>query len=183
MQFINEYGLFIMMSKKKVAKKTISSSKSNESKINSIKTSYLFLSGLIILILDQLTKYFTTNMPLGSSKIIIPKLLSFTYVQNTGSSFGMFQNSNGPLIYFYIMVLGLIIYFYDTFKTKLEKIAYTLFTVGLLGNLFDRLARGFVVDFIDLGWWPVFNIADSALVIAVILLIVNEINNVRKAKK
>jgi len=149
--------------------------KNNKTKTSKIKVVYFFLLGFILLFLDQLTKFFIFRfVSIGERITIIPGFLWFSNVHNTGASFGILQNSNAPLVYLYIMVFGLMIFFYDYFKSSLERISYVLFMSGLLGNLLDRFIHGFVVDFIDLGWWPVFNVADSCLVIGVILLIIAE---------
>lgn len=130
---------------------------------------------VFLLILDQISKAIIANWEVGKNIIIIPKILWFTYVQNTGVSFGMFQGNNLIFIFVALIILGLLIFWHDKFKKSLEEYAYWLIIAGLFGNLIDRIFRGFVVDFINLGWWPVFNIADSAITIAIVLLIITEI--------
>ena len=94
-------------------------------------------------------------------------LFAFTFVQNTGAVWGLFQNSNVLFIWISIIAIGVLAYAYDKIPEK-AKFFYTLILAGIIGNLIDRLFRGYVVDFIDFKIWPVFNFADSFIVIGVI---------------
>jgi len=107
-------------------------------------------------------------MQKGQSIALIPHVLHLTYIQNTGSAFGLFQNTTSLLIWFSVFVLGLIFYLYD----KIPFVPRILLTGGIVGNLIDRIFLKFVVDFIDFRVWPAFNIADSCLTIGVIILII-----------
>lgn len=123
----------------------------------------IILVGLIVL--DQLLKIwvFTERffVDLG--------IVSFHYVRNTGASFGILQGQNALLTWISVIVLGIIMMNVD--KVKKEHVyPVILLTAGLLGNLLDRLFKGFVIDFIDFKFWPVFNLADSLIVIGVIWL-------------
>lgn len=129
----------------------------------------------ILLLLDILTKrYIVTNFYLGESRTAFPGLW-FTYVQNTGTLWGLFQNANWIFIWISIIAFGLLLYFSDAFQARWERAAYTLILAGLFGNLIDRVSYGFVVDFIDLGWWPVFNIADSCIVVGIVLILLEQL--------
>ena len=123
----------------------------------------IILVGLIVL--DQLLKIwvFTERffVDLG--------IVSFHYVRNTGASFGILQGQNALLAWISVIVLGLIMMHLDKVK-KEHEYPVLLLVAGLLGNLIDRVFRGFVIDFIDLKFWPVFNLADSLIVIGVIWL-------------
>jgi signal peptidase II len=133
----------------------------------------------VLLLLDQWTKwYFVSNYTAGESHKIFPWLW-FTYVQNTGTLWGLFSGANANISFLWISVIafGLLMFFYDQFRTVLEKISYTLILAGLWGNLLDRGVQGFVVDFIDLGWWPVFNIADSAIVVGILIMLLEQFRN------
>jgi len=111
---------------------------------------YLILISILI-ILDQLTKYL------------------FGFVFNTGSAFGLFKEYSLFLLLFSFIALGFIIYLF--IKYKKYRLIFSLFLSGIIGNLIDRLMFGYVRDFIDLRIWPVFNLADSYLVIGVVLFI------------
>jgi signal peptidase II len=129
-----------------------------------------------IVFLDQLTKYLIKeNFFLGSSKEIIQGILSFTYVQNTGVSFGLFKGMNLVFVVISFVALGFFIYLYlgnIKFQSQLAFVCG-----GLLGNLMDRISLGSVVDFIDFHFWPVFNVADSAICIGIIWLMISLIKN------
>lgn len=128
-----------------------------------------------VLLVDQFTKHaITVSYAIGESHRIF-SWLSFTYVQNTGALWSFATGMNGAFIWLSIIAFGLLLYFYDQFTTISAKIALALVFAGLWGNLLDRLTQGFVVDFIDLGWWPVFNIADSAIVVAVCVLLLEQL--------
>jgi len=81
------------------------------------------------------------------------------------------------------MVFGLILYFYDEVKDILSKIALELIMGGTIGNFIDRIAYGYVIDYVNLRMWPVFNLADTALTTGVILLIVAYWTTERKDRK
>lgn len=138
------------------------------------KFSFVSLIALSIIILDQLTKYIISkNMALKESAPIINNIFHITYTTNTGAAFSIFQGGNLILIWVSVIFIGLIFYFFD----KIPDINYVKLSMGLLlggaiGNLIDRLRWGFIVDFIDFRVWPAFNIADSALTIGAILLII-----------
>ncbi|MBN1377213.1 signal peptidase II [Candidatus Woesearchaeota archaeon] len=119
---------------------------------------------IIILLTDRLTKIWALNL----TKTIDFKFFAFTLVKNTGAGFGLFQDLNSVLIYFSVIVLGLLIYFYD----RINPYSFTFIAAGLTGNIIDRIFYGFVIDFINFKIWPVFNIADSFITIGVILLII-----------
>ncbi|MBO7605450.1 MAG: signal peptidase II [Elusimicrobiaceae bacterium] len=120
-----------------------------------------------ILLLDIITKFLTLKFLLPKGSIDIFPFFSLTYVENTGSAFGLFQNANLFLIIVSLLVLFLM------FKWRkdilplgaLAKYGYLMIFAGALGNIFDRITLGYVVDFLDFHFWPVFNIADSAICI------------------
>lgn len=125
-----------------------------------MKKPYLFfITVVVIIILDQVSKY-------------LVKVLDIPFITNTGSLFGMFGDSTLLLIWLSIVIIGIFLYYYDRMEDKLCLIGSGLIVGGAVGNLIDRFAYRAVIDFIDVGWWPSFNIADSAISIGVILLIV-----------
>lgn len=128
-----------------------------------------------VLVLDQLTKLLIVgSFAPAQSLPLLPPVLQFTYVQNTGAAFGMFQGR--PWV-FAIIAAGIIIWIARELRhgglTPPLAAAYGLVLGGAAGNLIDRLRLGYVIDFIDLRVWPVFNVADSAITIGVTLLIVH----------
>lgn len=141
------------------------------------KSYRLFYSSVfIIFVLDQLSKRMVIdNMVPGQSFRLIDDLVSITYVQNTGAAFGLFRGFNWILLLIGVAVLYLI-YFYDhriSTRNRLYQITLGIIFGGSLGNIMDRFMRGFVVDFIDFHVWPVFNVADTAINIGVVILILS----------
>lgn len=133
---------------------------------------------LIIIFLDQLTKYYAVKMLKGNTPIVLIKnFLQFNYVENYGAAFGILQNKK---IFFVIMtilvIIGIIVYMkMNTNLTFPMKIALAMVIGGAVGNLIDRVRLGYVVDFVDVNFWgvydfPVFNLADSFIVIATFIL-------------
>ncbi len=149
------------------------------------KTNYLqgkwwnvvfFLTALLIVVADQLSKLWVrTNLTVGQSlpEVGFPRL---THVNNTGAAFGLFQGQSFPLtIVAIVSIIVLSVYalfLYRRFPFLDNRLAWLglgLILGGTVGNLIDRLRFGYVTDFIDFGFWPAFNIGDSAIVVGVIM--------------
>lgn len=130
----------------------------------------VFLPAAAVLLLDLLTKQLALRLPEEGINLGILKLaLSF----NTGSAFGIFAGNNTALIFLTIAIIGFILYIYpDLEEKKWVNLSLGLILGGALGNLIDRVIYGHVIDFIDFGFWPAFNIADSALTVGAIILII-----------
>ena len=131
-------------------------------------------------------------MKLNQSITIIKDFFYIKYINNTGASWGILKDNRILLIVLSLLAIIIIIRYTNTFKkTKLNIIGLGLLSGGILGNLSDRIIFGYVKDFIDIIIfkydYPVFNIADSCIVIGVILLIISiirgEDSNVSKSKK
>lgn len=139
---------------------------------------YIFLIFLLV-VLDQLSKYSIDNWLFeGETYPLIGEFFHLTYVKNRGIAFGMFQGKIDIIsIFTVIVVLWISVYFYKNRKkiSTLEKFGYTFIIGGAIGNIVDRLTRGFVVDMIDFrGIWAfVFNLADVWINIGVILIILD----------
>ena len=149
-----------------------------------------FLLPLIYVALDHITKFLVIkNIPYGSF-IKINDYFSFVNISNTGVAFSMFQNNNIFFICLVSLVIIFLIFFiYKNKKeiTKLQTHSLLLILAGGTGNLIDRLFRGAVVDFIDVGYktvyrWPAFNVADSCVCIGVTLFIISLLFFNKKAK-
>ncbi len=139
------------------------------------KNILIFSMALFVAILDQLTKFIARqNLQLNQSTPIIKNILHITYITNTGSAFGLLKGLNLFFILFSIAVIVVILYNLKKIKRneKLLQFAVGLLLGGTIGNLADRIAYGAVIDFIDFRVWPVFNVADSAVTISVVLLII-----------
>jgi len=135
----------------------------------------------IVFLLDQITKYFAVmNLKFVNSKVIIKNFLEFTYVENRGAAFGIMQGRKIFFVLITLAAIGYILFFLFKKSSKLSfmtKLALSLILSGALGNFFDRLRLSYVVDFISLRFWglydfPVFNIADIAIVVGGALLLI-----------
>ncbi len=133
-----------------------------------------WLTAAIILLLDRLSKWWIMqNMNIGDGWAIIGDLVYIRYIQNQGAAFGIMQGGGLWFVLIAAVVIGGAIYF--LFKYHLPSMAqYALgmITGGALGNLIDRVMYGSVVDFISVGWFPVFNLADCGIVCGGTLLVV-----------
>lgn len=147
------------------------------------KTAYPWLSlSVLVLILDQLTKaWVTNNMDYGEINRLLP-FLNITLVHNPGAAFSFLADAGGWQRWFFASVSGvisLILFIWITRTPRedhhLQAAALASILGGALGNLWDRLDYGYVIDFIDFyikNWhWPAFNIADTAITIGAVLLL------------
>lgn len=139
---------------------------------------YFALTALL-LVLDQLTKWWSqATFPLNGEGRYVFLGFYFTYVQNTGAAFGIFQDGTLPLgILSSVVSIAIIVYLATRGKTMpvLQRYALASILAGAIGNMIDRFRLGYVIDFIHFkipGFsFPVFNVADSCVVIGAILLI------------
>jgi signal peptidase II len=122
---------------------------------------------LAVFFSDRITKLITIKSLYLKSEAVLP-FLKLTYVENTGVAFGMFRNSNNFFIAFSGILIAALLIFRRRYSGRGTAVSAGLALVlgGALGNLYDRLAYGFVVDFLDLSFFPaVFNVADSAITV------------------
>ena len=132
----------------------------------------IFIVFLVTLLLDQVTKYLTIKyLALYESIPIIKDIFHLTYIQNRGTAFGILQGQSTFFIIVTLALVGLIVVFYRHLPLDdyLTRFGLGLALGGAIGNLIDRIRLGYVIDFLDFRVWPVFNIADSAIVIAVVM--------------
>ena len=128
-----------------------------------------------IFLFDQITKYLVyKNLALGQS---IPDdfIIKITYARNTGTAFSLFSSYGSFLLIISIFVaVFFTIYFLMIEKPKLTmRLFISLVVAGALGNIIDRVRFGYVNDFIDVGFWPIFNIADSSISIALTIYFID----------
>lgn len=102
----------------------------------------------------------------------LDRLIRFTFITNTGAAFGMFPQLGAIFMLIAIIVIATIIVFHEQLPTEnlWVRISLGLQLGGAMSNLLDRFTRGFVVDFVDIGFWPIFNIADVSIVLGVGIL-------------
>ena len=129
-----------------------------------------------IIITDRITKiFFSKLLSLGETLPIIRNVFHLTLVHNTGIAFGLFKDQGIVFIIIPIIAVILLIFniFYYRNNKELSRIylfGFSLILGGAIGNLIDRIAFGYVIDFIDLRIWPVFNIADSAITVGAVII-------------
>jgi signal peptidase II len=155
-----------------------------------VKSVFYYLISLLVILLDQITKWLiVSRMEYGESIQIIDNILYITSHRNRGAAWGILQ---GQMWLFYvitlIVIVGIIIYIQKAAKNKwLMGLSLSLMLGGAIGNFIDRVVRKEVVDFIHtfiFGYnFPVFNIADSALCIGVILLMIQMFKDERESKE
>ncbi len=139
--------------------------------------------GLIVVVLDQFTKVWVreTFVCGGEPQVVLPGFFNLVYVRNPGAAWGMLGGQQVILILLSIIVLLLLLFFHRRVlnPTLDHRIALGLMIGGILGNLIDRIKFGWVTDFLDFHigthHWPSFNVADSAICIAVGLYLLSSL--------
>lgn len=138
-----------------------------------MKARYLYLIALAVVVLDQASKFAViSRLPFGSSVPVLDGIVYLTTVRNPGGAFGLFQSWALMLTVVTIAVCVAIVILVRR-KVALPAIvgaALALQLGGAVGNLIDRARFHYVIDFVDLRVWPVFNVADSAITIGIVLL-------------
>lgn len=138
----------------------------------------LFLVAAVVLAVDQFSKWVVrSRMEIGEIVEIHPLLhdvFDLAHVTNSGAAFGMFKSGGAMLTVLAILVTAAIVYYNRTLAAEQVwlRTALGLQVGGAIGNMIDRLHQGYVTDFFHLHYWPVFNIADAAISIGVVILVV-----------
>jgi signal peptidase II len=144
---------------------------------------YFFLIAALVLLLDRFTKrVVAANIPVRDYVPVIPGFFRLTHVENPGAAFGLFAESPaqwkvGALISFSVLALIVVsaLLWKNSHSLSTMTVGLSLILGGAMGNLWDRMFSGHVVDFLDFYvgsyHWPAFNVADSAIVIGAILLV------------
>lgn len=147
------------------------------------KRAIFFILIASLLVVDQVSKILIAkNIPLNSSREVIPHFFHLVHIRNKGAIFGFFSQTGNSWVFIFLTLasfaaLGLVVFYF--FKTppkeKFLTLALSLILAGALGNLIDRILRGSVIDFLDFsakGWhWPSFNVADSCITVGALLLV------------
>lgn len=144
--------------------------------------SFLLL-GLAIFLLDRITKIIAlVYLNIGDSTPLIKGVFHLTLVENRGGAFGLFKGAPAIFLIVSLVTLFSIIGLSRQIARRPApfRISLGLIAGGAAGNLFDRIAFGHVIDFLDFRVWPVFNIADSAITIGVALLLWDTLNKKRR---
>ena len=147
---------------------------------------YWLLFAIIVFIIDIASKFWIlNNFSLFESVNLLP-FFSITYVRNIGAAFSIFEGQRMMLAAIALIISAVIVHmlYRNTRQQKLENLSLSMILGGALGNLFDRLYHGFVIDFLDVNFgdwhYPTFNIADCAICVGIGLFI---FSNYKKPKK
>ncbi|MCI2097940.1 MAG: signal peptidase II [Succiniclasticum sp.] len=133
----------------------------------------LWLAALVV-VADRVTKYLVvTNMTEGQSLPVVEGIFHWTYVLNPGAAFGMMAHNRILFLAVGAAVVAAVWYFRRDILAEgpLVRSGAALFLGGALGNLWDRVQTGLVVDFFDFRVWPVFNVADIAICVGAALVV------------
>ena len=151
---------------------------------------FMFAAVVHLLLLDQVVKaaaiFYLKSQP---PRVVIENLFNLAYVENRGCAWGMFQGQVWPLAVFACVALAVLVWKRRAVfpAGKAGVAAELLLYAGIVGNLVDRVARGFVVDMFDFHWgvhhFPVFNVADAYITVAAGLLILLGLLESRRAKR
>lgn len=146
----------------------------------------IYWLALLFFIIDLVSKQLIIRLiDLSESIKIIPNFFYLTYVRNEGAAFSIFENQHVLIL----LVTFFALFFINNYLTKqkinkIESFSYSLITGGILGNLFDRIVYGYVIDFFDFRFgsyhYPVFNLADTFIVVGVIILMIYSFYEWRK---
>jgi signal peptidase II len=148
-----------------------------------IRSISFWLAAALVVVADQYTKHLvSTTFEPGESRIVVPHVLWLTYVQNVHGAFGLFGSRPWLLI---VMAVAVLAVFWFSFRdsaarSRLVRIAFGAIVGGAIGNIIDRVHYQYVVDFFDLRWWPVFNVADSCITVGVCLLVLSTLVHERR---
>lgn len=137
------------------------------------------LTVCLIIFLDRITKnFFSEFLSLGETLPVIRNIIHMTLVHNTGIAFGLFKDQGIVFIIIPIIASALLVYnvyYYSRFEDQISElyiIGFSLILGGAIGNLIDRVIYGYVIDFVDLQIWPVFNVADAAITVGALIIAV-----------
>ena len=128
----------------------------------------------LVVVIDQITKaLIRANLHIYES---VPDegFFRFTYTTNTGAVFGVFSDQTFIMTIASFVGVGILLFFYHSHSgsERLVRLSLGLLLGGAIGNLIDRIWLGKVTDFLDVGPWPIFNLADSAIVTGIVILVV-----------
>ena len=127
---------------------------------------------VIIFLMDQFSKFLVRDLLLYRESFPATGFFRFTHTFNTGSAFGIFRDQNTPLILVSFLGIAILIMIYRSQRVPsgLLRLSLGLQIGGAFGNLVDRLRLGHVTDFMDVGAWPIFNLADASIITGLVIL-------------
>lgn len=139
---------------------------------------------ILVILVDFFSKYMVSKLMTVNETInLIDNFFRITYVKNTGAAFSIFSNNTILVIIISVVIIGFLLFYIYKNKgnNKLENVSYAFILGGAISNLIDRLVYGYVIDFLDFEILsydaPIFNLADTFIVIGVILLLINTLRS------
>lgn len=139
---------------------------------------------ILVILVDFFSKYMVSKLMTVNETInLIDNFFRITYVKNTGAAFSIFSNNTILVIIISVVVIGFLLFYIYKNKgnNKLENVSYAFILGGAISNLIDRLVYGYVIDFLDFEILsynaPIFNLADTFIVIGVILFLINTLRS------
>ena len=139
---------------------------------------------ILVILVDFFSKYMVSKLMTVNETIdLIDNFFRITYVKNTGAAFSIFSNNTVLVIIISVVIIGFLLFYIYKNKgnNKLENVSYAFILGGAIGNLIDRLVYGYVIDFLDFEILsydaPIFNLADTFIVIGVILFLINTLRS------
>ena len=143
---------------------------------------FILVTSIFVVLTDQLTKILA-SIYLKQDIVLINNLFSLSLVNNDGAAWNIFSGKQAFLIVITFIILVLVYnMMYQFPKNKINNLAFGLLLGGIFGNLIDRIFKGYVIDFISVSTFPVFNIADCGITIGIIILIIQSIRKDIKSK-
>jgi len=138
----------------------------------------LIFVALLVFAADRVTKLLVEqHLPLDRPVSLIDGLVYLTHTQNTGAAFSLGRSYGTFYLVFALVASVVIVVVYRRLGPGqlVLRVAMGMILGGALGNAFDRLVSSSVTDFIDLRWWPVFNLADSCIVVGAVLIVLDQV--------
>ena len=139
---------------------------------------------ILVILVDFFSKYMVSKLMTVNETInLIDNFFRITYVKNTGAAFSIFSNNTILVIIISVVIIGFLLFYIYKNKgnNKLENVIYAFILGGAISNLIDRLVYGYVIDFLDFEILsynaPIFNLADTFIVIGVILFLINTLRS------
>lgn len=140
------------------------------------------VAAVLVLLADQATKaWVLARMEFGASLPLVPPLVRITLWRNTGIAFGLLSGANELVALAAVAAaVWLVLYHRDRWQLRVVRVGTGMVLGGAVGNLVDRVRFGYVVDFLELPYWPIFNVADACIVTGGVLLILSSLRSGRR---
>ena len=145
----------------------------NSGWVSWVRDPYFLLAASSAFSLDQVTKAIVLNQLFYGQSVPYDGFIRITLTSNTGGVFGLFPDQTMALVLASFVAIGILFFLYrsHSLSSPMLRLSLGLQLGGALGNLVDRIRLGAVTDFIDVGPWPIFNVADASIVVGIVLLL------------